>query len=428
VAPIALACRADHFCGCTDAEVRVLAWFHHPDKDELRDVPHEAGVQVERVVRGGHSPPEGNGAGQYPEQGGAMQFQCQSLVLTKIVAIAGMLTLLAVPSARGLDLFWTNANASAIGASNFDGTSANQGLITGTSSPIGIAVQGNNVYWSNYDSTEQKYWFAIANLDGTGVTQDYEEIASYKPNDITVSGNFLFWSNANNVGRIDLTGANAYNPFWINASGTIYGIAVSGNTLYWDSSSLSGNNISTANLGGSGGHSNLIQGLSSPGSLAVDASYIYWGNGTSIGRANLDGTGVNQDFITGLTGAFGVAVNAGYVYWGSQSSTGPSEIGRANLDGTDVNPDFITVEGSTSIPYLAAVSSVPEPTTSLLVSGGLVAIAGLARKRTWFHSPAAADQLDFPVSAPRGGHGSPHFASPTPTISVRKGSGGVACS
>ena len=68
----------------------------------------------------------------------------------------------------------------------------------------------------------------------------------------------------------------------------------------------------------------------STGSLAVDASHIYWiskvsdpsptnpfgqPNVGTIGRANLDGTGVDPDFISGIGYPRGVAVDGAHVYW-----------------------------------------------------------------------------------------------------------------
>jgi hypothetical protein len=66
----------------------------------------------------------------------------------------------------------------------------------------------------------------------------------------------------------------------------------------------------------------------------------------------------------------GVTVDGTHIYWANAS---PSEIGRANLDGSGVNESFIT---GASSPLGVAVSSVPEPSTGLLVIGGLLGLAG----------------------------------------------------
>jgi hypothetical protein len=47
--------------------------------------------------------------------------------------------------------------------------------------------------------------------------------------------------------------------------------------------------------------------------MAVDASYIYWGNQNNgtIGRADLDGSTVNPSFITASYEPLGLAVGPG---------------------------------------------------------------------------------------------------------------------
>jgi hypothetical protein len=92
---------------------------------------------------------------------------------------------------------------------------------------------------------------------------------------------------------------------------------------------------------------------------------------------------VNQSFITGLTTAGtvgGIAVDGTHIYWvvNRLSSTNPfGTIGRANLDGAGVNQSFIS--GLTS-PGDIAVLPVPEPTTGLLVMGGVLGLA-VSRRR-----------------------------------------------
>jgi hypothetical protein len=82
---------------------------------------------------------------------------------------------------------------------------------------------------------------------------------------------------------------------------------------------------------------------------------------------------VNQTFITGANGPYGIAVDASYIYWANYNT---NAIARANLDGTGVNQSFITgVNGPEGI----AISSVPEPTTGLLVVVGLLGLAAWRR-------------------------------------------------
>ncbi len=181
-------------------------------------------------------------------------------------------------------------------------TGVNQSFITGASTPCGVAVDANYVYWANVSTGT----IGRANLDGTGVNQSF------------------------------ITGAN--HPC---------GVAVDGSHVYWAnegacSSTCNGTTIGRANLDGSSPSESFITGLSAPVGVAVNSSFIYWGNNNSntIGRANLDGTGPNTSFITGSGGCTDFpALDATYIYW---SNACDSSIGRANLDGSGVNESFIT--------------------------------------------------------------------------------------
>ena len=67
-------------------------------------------------------------------------------------------------------------------------------------------------------------------------------------------------------------------------------------------------------------------GFRVPGPLSHrERPYIYWANwgagrGTTIGRANLDGTAVNPSFISGASTPCDVAINASYIYWGNSGT------------------------------------------------------------------------------------------------------------
>ena len=89
-------------------------------------------------------------------------------------------------------------------------------------------------------------------------------------------------------------------------------------------------------------NSNFITGAIGPWGIAVSGNYIYWTNyganggsdGTTIGRANINGKGANQSFITGAAAPAGIAVRGGYIYWSNQGcNESGTTIGRAGLDG-----------------------------------------------------------------------------------------------
>jgi hypothetical protein len=65
----------------------------------------------------------------------------------------------------------------------------------------------------------------------------------------------------------------------------------------------------------------------------------------------------------------GVAADGTYIYWANATS---GTIGPANLDGTGINQSFIT---GADLPADMAISLVPEPSTALLLSVGVVGLA-----------------------------------------------------
>ena len=156
---------------------------------------------------------------------------------------------------------------------------------------------------------------------------------------------FIYWANLGGpIGRANNDGTGADQTF-IPQQHVPSGVRVNGTHIFWGNTNPGGTSVGRANLDGTNVNPNFITGASSPFGVAVTAKNIYWTNSgvsASIGRANLDGTGVDQNFVTGLSGTLsGVAVNDSFIYWGNQFS-----IGRANINGTSPNPNFIPAVGA----------------------------------------------------------------------------------
>ena len=178
---------------------------------------------------------------------------------------------------------------------------------------------------------------------------------------------YVYWTSLNSIGRSNLDGTGV-DPSFITGAGTpSFGVAVDAEHIYWaryweNGSDTRTGSIARANLDGSGADPSFIDVGFSSRTVAVDASRVYWTNGTlnTIGRANLDGSGANPSFITTAGPPWGVAVDAEHVYWANVPPSGlasanqripPSSppyqgtIGRANLDGSDVDQNFIPDAG-----------------------------------------------------------------------------------
>jgi len=79
-----------------------------------------------------------------------------------------VLSLLFVGSAEA-HVYWTNNADTTIGRANLDGTGVTQEFIGGAPRPCGAALDAAHLYWTNADNGT----IGRANLDGTGVNQSF---------------------------------------------------------------------------------------------------------------------------------------------------------------------------------------------------------------------------------------------------------------
>jgi hypothetical protein len=76
----------------------------------------------------------------------------------------------------GQHVYWTDYNAAAggaIGRANRDGSAVDPGFITGLGLSLGVAVDGQHVYWTDYNSIVNSGTMGRANLDGSGVDDNF---------------------------------------------------------------------------------------------------------------------------------------------------------------------------------------------------------------------------------------------------------------
>ena len=211
--------------------------------------------------------------------------------------------------------------------------------------PCGVAVDGQHIYWGNFEAWSRTYSIGRADLDGTDADPDFIPLSP----------------------GIRLAG----------------GLDVDGSHIYWGDSAEFGAGIGRADLDGTDVDPDFIpvdeivmtpqgpQGsiFNQPRDVVVDGTHIYWARTNSvldvrsIGRADLDGTDIDQDFIPLREDddPCGIAVNGSHIYW-ADSVQG---IGRADLDGTDVDQDFIPGSGNCSVALDAGSLASPPPQTTI---------------------------------------------------------------
>jgi len=299
------------------------------------------------------------------------------------LAIAFTAVLAVTPRAEAF-VYWANLGPSfdgtTIGRANLNGTSVNQGFITGADGPCGVAVDAGHVYWGNTGITTGANAGSIgrANLDGSGVNQSLTS-APDAACGVAVDSGHIYWADSdhNTVGRSNLNGS-APQPDFISPTAAC-GVAVDSSHIYWGVGG--GTTIGRADLDGMNVDTAFITGADRPCGVAVNGAHVYWANsgstlgGTTIGRANLNGTGVDQSFITGAHGPCGVAVDGSRIFWGNFAT---DTIGRAKLDGSVANTAFISGANAPCGVALNAGFAKVSPTLTTRASRAIV-VGGAVR-------------------------------------------------
>jgi virginiamycin B lyase len=270
----------------------------------------------------------------------------------------------------------TIESATAIGRANLDGSGVKQdfivlprGFATG-----GLAVDDAHIYWANEASIGR------ANLDGTGADQRFiSDVEMSVGSAVAVDEEHIYWVSrladdsvdytrrpgTGAIGRANLDGTGVDENFITGLSFPGRALAVDGAHVYWTGYShdpvqsfggpASLSRIGRANLDGTGVDESFITGPVAPLDLAVGDAHLWWTeqphsrDGTpldAIRRANLDGTGVEEVIEDGFfVCGGGIAVDGTHVYWTDVHHTPQHEalmrVGRAKLDGSRVNHEFI---------------------------------------------------------------------------------------
>ena len=265
----------------------------------------------------------------------------------------------------GLDvdhIYWAGASQT-ISSANLDGSDP-QTLVSGQNGPIGVAVDGSHLYWTNQN--DGSVW--EANRDGS--SPHVISSAGLAGWDIAVGGGHLYWTV---LGRPPAGGAiweanlDGSDPHAIvTGQATPVGIAVNPGSIYWSTTggnSAGAGEIWQANLDGSSPHA-IVTGQFEPLGVAVNSGNLFWtaAHGSAAGageiwQASLDG-GSPHAIVTGQDAPFGVAADGSHVYWTNELGGTVSE---ANLDGTD--PRSIVTTGANQ-PLMMAVAPPAAPALS----------------------------------------------------------------
>ena len=279
-------------------------------------------------------------------------------------------------------IFEANYGNGTVGEYDFNGTPINGSLISGLSSPVGIASDGNG------------HLFVVNSGSGT--------IGEYTTSGQTVNASLV--SGLNFPQGIALDGqGDLFVVASYGSHGTIGEYTTSGVTLndslitglaYPTGLAFGGGNLFVAILSGSVGeytssgaevNASLIGGLNEPIGLALDGNghlFVGQNGGGVIGEYNLDGTPLNAALIS-VPYPDGLALDGyGQLY----VSTADDAIGLYTTSGDTINSSFIP---GLDIPKEIAIA-VPEPSGTVLSIMGAAILAAKYKIRRQLQDGAAA--------------------------------------
>lgn len=279
--------------------------------------------------------------------------------LAFVVLLAGFAVATSSASAY---VYWAayDSGNSTIARADLDGSNVNASLVRSIYFGAGVASDGTFVYWGESGSNPRMGAVGRATIDGAFADHAFQPGGTFcGVFDVVATASDLIWLKStcsgipdraiNRVGKGGNQGG-ASTP--VSANG-ICGFAVDGTYVYWSEANYIGR---VPLAGGAPDHRWLDTGASTqPCAVAVDAGHVYWTTlagsptfrGGSIGRASISGDpgSVQPSFISGtsFTNVNGIAVAGNRLYWTNAGAVGvlAGSVARANADGTGVEQAWI---------------------------------------------------------------------------------------
>ena len=273
------------------------------------------------------------------------------------------------PEVVRAQIYVTSQSQGTVGAYTTSGATINAALISGLTSPNGIAVADGFIYVTNTRSNG-----TIGKYTTAGVPVNTALVSGLSfPIDVVVSGGNLFVSNLSSgtVGQYTTDGATVNASLLTGLNGPTR-MALSGSDLYVERNF--GSTIGRYTTSGATINANLIanpNGSGAEGIAVAGGSFfqVYSGLGTVAKYDAATGAAVNLNLISGLSNPFAIDEFGGNLY----ITGGSGGVGVYTVAGAPVAPNLLAVGGS-------AIAVVPEPSIVGLV--GILAALRLRRCRT----------------------------------------------
>jgi hypothetical protein len=262
-------------------------------------------------------------------------------------------------------VYWLEPKKSTIARAKLNGEEPEDEFITAVEDGKGLTVANGYIYWTNGACEPEKCipegkgvtgTIGRAKLNGDGPASEVDQAfieGAGNPWAVAVNPEYVYWTQSaltnggfGFISRASTTGAEVKKEFIQNFSNgsKLPGIALDSGHIYWMwENPLEQDNISRANLDGSGYYENAVNNITfvklaatdtdttrHGRAIAIEGNHIYWAaEGTSeIGRATLNGdepaSEVELGFIEGASHPRGLAADASHLYWGANVDTPPN--------------------------------------------------------------------------------------------------------
>jgi hypothetical protein len=182
--------------------------------------------------------------------------------------------------------------------------------------PSCIAVTETHIYWASNSAKN----IGRANIDGSGVEEEWVKTASHILALVVVGDLMYFQRTDNEISRMTLTGE--LEEAWLGLPGPyeLPALASDGTYLFFawegESDGQVGSLLGRLHLADIEAELEpLVLSSYTPGSLIAQGDYLYWAGSLGMGRCRIDGSQLQEAYLRTEVGYGGLTSNASRIWW-----------------------------------------------------------------------------------------------------------------